>query len=327
MALPIRLLWYLRISLRKKLGLAAIFSLCVIVIVFAIVRAVETSRSLLPLSTSQFQQTDPIWLSFWSVLESSVAILVSCLPTFRVLFKKDDVRPVPSPIDAEYLKNLNSGSTDTSNNLNFLADSRKRRRRTLIKQKREATPSWGSSRISFPGFRWSSLKGPRVTVLPITSSNRSSSNRSSLIPYRWTGGGRISSRGSLHGPLDAVYIPDSNIFTEHPESVYERYSVLPVEEKRKLMAAGFKVGGGGRKRSVEVEQVFRHNTMRIVRPEEIGLADGGESFEWQGTQTEEYSAATSARRSASWSDVGSEGELGEGGPEESYEHVLRTLHL
>ncbi|MCJ1413432.1 hypothetical protein MMC19_007537 [Ptychographa xylographoides] len=75
MALPLRLLWGLQINTRQKSALAGIFLLGIIIIVFAIVRVVETSAT--------FDHVNPMWLALWSMVEASVAVVVSCLPSFR----------------------------------------------------------------------------------------------------------------------------------------------------------------------------------------------------------------------------------------------------
>lgn len=64
MALPLRELWNLRINRQQKSVLAAIFSLGFVVIVFAVVRVIETSASI--------HHVDPIWLALWSMIEASV---------------------------------------------------------------------------------------------------------------------------------------------------------------------------------------------------------------------------------------------------------------
>ena len=84
MALPLRILWNLRITQRQKLGLATIFSLATIVIIFAIVRAIETSSTLTPSALVSLNGGDPISLTLFSAIESTIAVIVSCLPTFRV---------------------------------------------------------------------------------------------------------------------------------------------------------------------------------------------------------------------------------------------------
>lgn len=85
MALPMRILWNLRVTGRQKLGLATVFSLAVIVIIFAIVRAVETIKTLTPSALASLEGADPISLTLFSAIESTIAVIVSCLPTFRVL--------------------------------------------------------------------------------------------------------------------------------------------------------------------------------------------------------------------------------------------------
>jgi hypothetical protein len=107
MAPPLNLLWKVKITTREKMGLAALFSIGVIIIIFAIVRAVQIIYT---------NRTDSIILSLWSVLESSVctsdlissfwprhksvslsatptltyyfspAVIVGCLPPFKSLF-------------------------------------------------------------------------------------------------------------------------------------------------------------------------------------------------------------------------------------------------
>lgn len=64
MALPLRLLWGLRVTPRQKGALAGIFLLGFIIIIFAVVRVVETSASI--------HHVDPVWLALWSMIEASV---------------------------------------------------------------------------------------------------------------------------------------------------------------------------------------------------------------------------------------------------------------
>ena len=58
------MLWKVQISLRQKLGLAAIFSITVIIMIFAIIRVVLVS--------SLSQQPDQTWLYMWSAIEQTV---------------------------------------------------------------------------------------------------------------------------------------------------------------------------------------------------------------------------------------------------------------
>ena len=64
MALPIRLVWDLRIDRKRKTGLAAIFLLGFLDIIFATIRVIETSASV--------RHVDVVWLGLWSMIEASV---------------------------------------------------------------------------------------------------------------------------------------------------------------------------------------------------------------------------------------------------------------
>ena len=68
MALPLRLVWGLRIDRKRKTGLAGIFLLGFVDIIFAIVRVIETSASV--------HHVDVVWLGLWSMIEASVGGLL-----------------------------------------------------------------------------------------------------------------------------------------------------------------------------------------------------------------------------------------------------------
>lgn len=77
MALPFKLLYTVKITTKQKLGLAGVFGIATIIIVVAIVRAVEiTTRA----------RTDAVLLTVWSIVESTVSVIVGCLPVFKSLF-------------------------------------------------------------------------------------------------------------------------------------------------------------------------------------------------------------------------------------------------
>ncbi|OBT54457.1 hypothetical protein VE04_05068 [Pseudogymnoascus sp. 24MN13] len=79
MAMPLRLLWKVRISGSEKMGLAAVFSIGVLIIVFAIARAVQIAFT----TTS-----DSVLLALWGIIESTVSVIVGCLPPFKSLFSR-----------------------------------------------------------------------------------------------------------------------------------------------------------------------------------------------------------------------------------------------
>lgn len=77
--LPIAIVAHVKISSKQKLGLFAVLSLGVFIIGVAIARVIVTD--------TQGVHPEISWLALWSVVESSVAVLVCCLASFKALFK------------------------------------------------------------------------------------------------------------------------------------------------------------------------------------------------------------------------------------------------
>ncbi|CAD6588374.1 MAG: hypothetical protein ASARMPRED_003539 [Alectoria sarmentosa] len=75
------LLWNASIEIRKKLALTGIFSLTIFIIGVAIIRVVLTTSG---------SGLDLTWLLLWSGLEMTVAILVACLASFRILYTSSE---------------------------------------------------------------------------------------------------------------------------------------------------------------------------------------------------------------------------------------------
>lgn len=73
MALPFPLLWRLRMPIRQKLAVTAVFGLALITIAMEILRLVETEKSL----------PEVTWL--FTSLETEVAVIVASLPAFSFL--------------------------------------------------------------------------------------------------------------------------------------------------------------------------------------------------------------------------------------------------
>lgn len=65
MTIPFLILRKTRISARQKVALSIVFSLVVITMVFAIVRAALTT-------TRVSKQIDPTWMYMWSIIELNV---------------------------------------------------------------------------------------------------------------------------------------------------------------------------------------------------------------------------------------------------------------
>ena len=66
MALPLRLIWNLRINKKQKFALAVMFSLGCIIILFAVIRVIQIRAST--------HHVDPVWLALWSMIEASVGM-------------------------------------------------------------------------------------------------------------------------------------------------------------------------------------------------------------------------------------------------------------
>lgn len=79
--ISINLLWNASIEIRKKLALTGIFSLTVFVICVSIVRVVLTTGG---------PRIDHTWLLLWSGLEMTVATIVACLASFRILYTSSE---------------------------------------------------------------------------------------------------------------------------------------------------------------------------------------------------------------------------------------------
>lgn len=77
MAMPLKLLYNVQISFRQKLALSGVFSMGMVIVVFSIIRAVQVTTT---------ARNDTFLLAFWGVLESTVAVIVGCLPPFKSLF-------------------------------------------------------------------------------------------------------------------------------------------------------------------------------------------------------------------------------------------------
>lgn len=78
-ALPVRLIWAvkMKLSTSQRVALSGIFTVSFIIVAVAIVRGVELA--------SNFKST-PARFIIWSVVESAIAVIVGCLPTYKALF-------------------------------------------------------------------------------------------------------------------------------------------------------------------------------------------------------------------------------------------------
>ncbi|KAF9887200.1 hypothetical protein FE257_010454 [Aspergillus nanangensis] len=76
MGIGVKILWSASITARQKIGVGIVFCLGVFIIVAAIVRAVEISDK---------AYSDIVAIGVWSVAESSISMIIGCLPPFKEL--------------------------------------------------------------------------------------------------------------------------------------------------------------------------------------------------------------------------------------------------
>ncbi|KAL8915919.1 MAG: hypothetical protein Q9172_006562 [Xanthocarpia lactea] len=92
--IPVSLLWKVKMPLGQKLALMGIFSLTIFVMLISIIRVAVTK-------TSATRQADQTWLFIWANVEMGVAIIISCIASFRQLFMKQskarDTPPAAQP--------------------------------------------------------------------------------------------------------------------------------------------------------------------------------------------------------------------------------------
>ncbi|KAF7713391.1 Uncharacterized protein PECH_001331 [Penicillium ucsense] len=94
MALPIRLIWHLKMQLKQKLSIGGLFCFGWICIIIATIRVVQLgSRS----NGASNGQPAPSWLALWGIIESAIAVMIGCCPgLYRV------VKSVISPSKPSY---------------------------------------------------------------------------------------------------------------------------------------------------------------------------------------------------------------------------------
>jgi hypothetical protein len=82
MALPIRLIWNLRMPRTQKLGIVCLFGVGAILIAVATLRVAQIGGK-----AQSSSQPSASWLALWGVIECSIAIIIGCCPAFVTLIK------------------------------------------------------------------------------------------------------------------------------------------------------------------------------------------------------------------------------------------------
>jgi hypothetical protein len=95
MLLPLRLIWTLRISVTQKLALACLFSLGMVVIIFAFVRLFNVTKATSEGVVDISKLADaPLTLSFWTQIEAAVSVVVANLPALRSFLRRQLGGPI-----------------------------------------------------------------------------------------------------------------------------------------------------------------------------------------------------------------------------------------
>ncbi|KAI1078614.1 hypothetical protein F5B20DRAFT_591437 [Whalleya microplaca] len=107
MILPISLTIGLKMSIYQKLGLIGVLCLGCIIAIFALIRAVVNG--------SDKRMPELSWFSLWTIIESSIAVIVVCLASFKLLFNRKKASNPYSNINGGRLR-PNCSSRATSGN-------------------------------------------------------------------------------------------------------------------------------------------------------------------------------------------------------------------
>ncbi|TVY22952.1 hypothetical protein LHYA1_G008173 [Lachnellula hyalina] len=110
MALPLGMLSRLQIRAVQKLGIAVIFCLTFVIIALEIVRLVQSLKG-----------TGQSWNVVWTNTETSVAVIVSCLPTYNTLFRYRE-RVNASKASSAYDRLAESKNTNKSQSTKGLSE-------------------------------------------------------------------------------------------------------------------------------------------------------------------------------------------------------------
>jgi len=93
-AIPITLAWRVKLPIRTRIALVAVFAMGFIIPVVAVVRIVV-------LDATSSKHPELSWLNLWTLIESTVAVFVCCLAPFKVLFSRG-TRPVRHGYNGPY---------------------------------------------------------------------------------------------------------------------------------------------------------------------------------------------------------------------------------
>lgn len=106
LALALYMLRHLKVRRAQKIGLSGVFSLGIVIIIVDIARTANSPRP------GAFAQT-----SLFRMIESSMAVIVSCLPTYRALLATEKPSKPQDYVQLSSLVSTNAGTRQSNNTM------------------------------------------------------------------------------------------------------------------------------------------------------------------------------------------------------------------
>ncbi|KAL1649632.1 hypothetical protein SLS61_006288 [Didymella pomorum] len=112
--LPMKLTWNLKMPQMQKVGVRILFGTGMICILFATIRVAQIGSK----TNGGNTQPEPAWLMLWTMLESSVAVVIACCPAFAALYRTARNTQPRRSYDAQgYLKQESNGLDELRTNM------------------------------------------------------------------------------------------------------------------------------------------------------------------------------------------------------------------
>lgn len=136
--LPMKLVWNLNMPQLQRWGIRVLFGTGLICILFATIRVIQIGSK----TNGGNTQPEPAWLMLWTMLESSIAVVIACSPAFATLYRTTRNSQPRRSYDARgYLK-------QDSNGLDELRSAIKLERRVLAVRGSQTEVNWQDNRSS-----------------------------------------------------------------------------------------------------------------------------------------------------------------------------------
>lgn len=108
MALPIRLIWNLRMPRAQKIGVMALFGIGTILITVATLRVAQIGTK-----ARSSSQPSASWLALWGIIECSIAVIIGCCPSFVSLIRNHTSPSVSYNTQGFVRQRENNNQTDS----------------------------------------------------------------------------------------------------------------------------------------------------------------------------------------------------------------------